>query len=1392
MPIECPFGELRAGRSPFYGASSCLSIRRLVLDSRMASSVICWLVLFGACLSCSGAPVDRDRASRVAAQWLSLSPKPMGRTAGKFAKTTTYFNVNGEARFHVVDLEPTGYVVIAADDELETVMAFSHEDKFDPQPGSPLFDLLQRDTEGRMRQLRAAAAGPSPSRVPTKGKAKWELLNASTAPAPTESNAAADVPGGLTLDDIRVAPMIQSRWDQSTIWNGSSWVALYNYYTPPNAAGNPNNYYAGCTATAWAQIMRYHQWPVTGVGFASYAITVDGIAQQRVLRGGNGMSGPYDWANMVVIPGPGITISQRQAIGALLHDAGVANNMDYAADASGAFLDSAVIRNVFHFANGSSCSGSLSSILMAIRANLDAGLPVALDISSTSVGHEVVCDGYGYNLSTLYHHLNMGWSGSDDAWYNLPSVTGDFDGFDTVDGCTCNIDPAISGEIISGRITLLDGTPVAGCTVTVSGPTVQTATTNQRGIFAFKGLASNTAWLVVPRGSGYIFGPSQATITTGTSADFSTDTGNRIIDFQAGTQTGSLQINLTPQEAVTAGAQWQVDDGAWQNSGATVSGLLNVSHTVVFKMVGGWVTPISQTAMINANQIATSIGPYGRAPVVTTLAGSPGADGNADGVGVAARLSAAEGIAVDAGGNIYVADTNNNTIRKITPTGAVSTFAGKAGSHGSADGTGGNARFEFPCSVAVDSAGNVYVVDCVNCTIRKITPTGVVTTFAGRAGSSGSADGAGNIARFYFPSGVAVDSAGNVYVADSDNDTIRKITPAGLVSTLAGLAGNSGSADGTGNAARFSYPFGVAADGTGNVYVADLDNDTIRKVTPTGLVSTLAGLAGSSGSADGAGSTARFNAPAGVAVDGVGNVYVADSSNHTIRKVTPTNIVCTWAGLAESSGSTDGTGNAARFSYPFGVAVDSSGNVYVVDSENHTIRKVAPPVSVPQIQTQLQSQVIPMGVNLTFTVAADGTAPLSYQWKKGATSLANGGNISGATGATLTLTNVQLPDAGSYSVFVTNAGGTVSSNTMTLTVYAPASAPAGQHVTPGTSVMFAVTASASGSPAYQWKLNGVAIAGATSATYTVPNAQAGNMGFYSVTVTNSAGAVDSAVAILTVSGGSSRLTGLSTRGYVPAGGSLTPGFFLRGSGTKSLIVRAVGPTLSGFGVSSPLSDPRMDVIPSGGTTSLLSNDDWGTNASLPALRAAMPFPLVEGSKDAAALTTLSTTTSSGYTVRIVPSGTATAGIAMAEVYDLDATTASVQFFSLSTLGYTGPGDNVLTPGFIISGDGPKQLLIRAVGPTLGAAPYNVPGVLADPQFRVVPLGQDLTVASNDNWGGTAELQAAFAQTNDFALPAGSKDAAVVVRLPPGGYTVQATGVGDITGIVLVEVYDMDP
>ena len=330
---------------------------------------------------------------------------------------------------------------------------------------------------------------------------------------------------------------------------------------------------------------------------------------------------------------------------------------------------------------------------------------------------------------------------------------------------------------------------------------------------------------------------------------------------------------------------------------------------------------------------------------VTTLAGSAGQSGSADGTGTAARFNHPDGVAVDTTGNVYVTDNDNGTIRKITPGGGVTTLAGSMGHSGSTDGTGSAARFNYPMGVAVDTSGTVYVADSWNGTIRKITPGGVVTTLAGSAGNFGSADGIGSSASFYYPKCVAVDGAGNVYVSDLFNCTIRKVTPGGVVTTLAGLAGQGGSTDGTGSAARFSQPYGVAVDSAGTVYVADSNYEIIRKITPGGVVTTLAGLAGHGGSNDGTGSSARFAFPDGLAADAYGTVYVTDNWNHTIRKITPGGAVTTLAGLADNFGSADGTGSVARFFYPIGAAVDTAGNVYVTDSSNYTIRKITSLIS---------------------------------------------------------------------------------------------------------------------------------------------------------------------------------------------------------------------------------------------------------------------------------------------------------------------------------------------------------------------------------------------------------------------------------------------------------------
>jgi len=306
-----------------------------------------------------------------------------------------------------------------------------------------------------------------------------------------------------------------------------------------------------------------------------------------------------------------------------------------------------------------------------------------------------------------------------------------------------------------------------------------------------------------------------------------------------------------------------------------------------------------------------------------------------DGSAATASFDRPKGVAADAAGNIYVADTYNNKIRKITPSGTVSTLAGREIA-GMADGSGSAASFNLPSAVAVDVAGNVYVADTNNHKIRKITPQGAVTTLAG-SGIAGSANGTGAAARFYSPQGIAVDASGNIYVADTYNNKIRKITPNGEVSTFAGT-GSLGYQDGYSSTSRFYSPYGVAVDASGTVYVADTYNNRIRKITLEGRVSTLAG-SGEKDDADGKGKLAAFHYPKAVAIDAAGTLFVADGDNYKIRQISPEGQVSTLAGIG-LRGSTDGTGGVVSFYSPFGVAIDAMGSVYVSDTDINKIRKV--------------------------------------------------------------------------------------------------------------------------------------------------------------------------------------------------------------------------------------------------------------------------------------------------------------------------------------------------------------------------------------------------------------------------------------------------------------------
>lgn len=318
-----------------------------------------------------------------------------------------------------------------------------------------------------------------------------------------------------------------------------------------------------------------------------------------------------------------------------------------------------------------------------------------------------------------------------------------------------------------------------------------------------------------------------------------------------------------------------------------------------------------------------------------TLVNPKGGNDSTAAIDTLPSFNSPSGVAVDAAGNIYVADFGNNLIRKITPGGVVSTFAG-SGNQGKIDGTASLASFKEPSGITADASGNLFIADAGNDLIRKITAAGVVSTIAG-GDTTGFVNGTGLNSPFFDPIGITVDASGNLYVADAGNNQIRLITSGGMVTTFA-----SNDTTGALPAPHFNNPTGVAIDASGNVYTANYLNNNILIINPAGTVNIYAGSPiGLPGANDGPAGSATFYLPNSVAVDAAGNVYVADGVNNLIRKITPAGVVSTLAGSGVP-GAIDSTGVAASFNGPAGLAVDAAGNVYVADSNNNLIRKITP------------------------------------------------------------------------------------------------------------------------------------------------------------------------------------------------------------------------------------------------------------------------------------------------------------------------------------------------------------------------------------------------------------------------------------------------------------------
>ena len=461
------------------------------------------------------APITGEQAIRAVNRWVTAIPAAHmnAKLGGSTEVVKTYAGSDGNALFHVVKISGGGYVVTSADDTILPIVAFSEDDDLVQDENNPLWRMLNKDMAYRrqasasavMANAKATVVAPKLKAACESAKSAWDDLLAADGEAGSPQGEAQTAKGVLNVADVRVDAMLTTKWNQANV-GGSK---CYNYFTP-------NNYVCGCVATAGAQLLRYHKFPTSSVAQKTYSCWVNSSVSSQTMMGG-----VYDWAKMVEVPSSSTTDAQRQAIGRLCYDVGVASRMNWTSSQSGAVpaVLSESIVSAFGYASAKCYMySSISSEVFkrAIYANLDAGYPVLLGVYGDIGGHAIVADGYGFHNGTIYTHLNLGWGGNRDAWYALPLIdieninysssgsgSTDGDAFTSVGSITFNVFPRHTGELLTGRTLDANGAPIANASVVaVNGSSRYSATSNAKGIYAIN-VPGGITWTVTASATGY-------------------------------------------------------------------------------------------------------------------------------------------------------------------------------------------------------------------------------------------------------------------------------------------------------------------------------------------------------------------------------------------------------------------------------------------------------------------------------------------------------------------------------------------------------------------------------------------------------------------------------------------------------------------------------------------------------------------------------------------------------------------------------------------------------------------------------------------------------------------------------------------------------------------------